>query len=670
MGQSSKIANGFAASCSYSCDTGSYIMRNLKLVFLLFVLVGSSWGANKKEQAPADKNAECLACHSDATLVKEENGKQVSLHVDEEHFKSSIHGSMFVCTDCHKDVKGFPHDPAPAKVDCATCHEQEVKAYNSSLHAIARQKGNLSAATCLDCHGNIHEVLPSSDANSRVSHLNIPKTCGSCHGQKFVMQSSGLSAAPFTSYQESVHGKAVAAGSEKAAVCTDCHGTHDILPPGDSKSTIFKFNVPTTCAKCHDNVKQEFMGSIHGQAIAKGNWQAPVCTDCHGIHGIKSHLDPNSSVSAQALAATTCARCHEGVRLTQDFGIEAHRASTYLSSYHGLASQMGSKVVANCASCHGTHNILPSSDPKSTINQANLITTCGKCHPGASEKFVLGKIHVDAPLSGDPGSIAIRWVRRFYLVMIFSVIGGMLLHNFLIWRKKALEHLRSSQRIVVRMDGSQRMQHFLLLASFITLVITGFALKYPDSWLGIALINEKIRSVVHRSAGSLLILVSLYHMIYVAAARSGRRFVMDMLPEPKDAWDVVKNLRYYLGLGGSKPQFKRFNYAEKAEYWALVWGTIVMAVTGLMLWFKVAVGDLFPRWWLDVATTVHFYEAILATLAIVVWHFYQIIFDPEVYPMNWAWWDGKMSIEHYVTEHGLDAKTIDGSIERSAEEKE
>ena len=644
-------------------------MRNLKLVFLVFLLAGSTWAANKKEQTPADKNAECLACHSDATLIKEENGQQISLHVDEGHFKSSIHGSMFVCTDCHKDVKGFPHDPAPAKVDCATCHEQEVKAYASSLHAIARQNGNLRAATCLDCHGNIHEVLPSSDPNSRVNHLNIPKTCGSCHGQKFVMQSSGLSAAPFVSYQESVHGKAVAAGSEKAAVCTDCHGAHDILSPGDPKSSIFKFNVPGTCAKCHDNVKQEFMGSIHGQAIAKGNWQAPVCTDCHGIHGIKSHLDPNSSVSAQALAATTCARCHEGVRLTQDFGIEAHRASTYLSSYHGLASQMGSKVVANCASCHGTHNILPSSDPKSMINQANLITTCGKCHPGASEKFVLGKIHVDAPLSGDKGSVAIRWVRRFYLLMIFSVIGGMLLHNFLIWRKKALEHLRSSQRIVVRMDGSQRMQHLLLLVSFITLVITGFALKYPDSWLGIALINEKVRSVVHRSAGTLLILVSLYHMVYLVTARSGRNFLLDMLPEPKDAWDVLNNLRYYLGLGGSKPQFKRFNYAEKAEYWALVWGTIVMAVTGLMLWFKVVVGHLFPRWWLDVATTVHFYEAILATLAIVVWHFYQIIFDPEVYPMNWAWWDGKMSIEHYATEHGLDSKTIDGSIEKSAEEE-
>ena len=230
--------------------------------------------------------------------------------------------------------------------------------------------------------------------------------------------------------------------------------------------------------------------------------------------------------------------------------------------------------------------------------------------------------------------------------------------------------MKSTQRIVVRMDGSQRMQHLLLLTSFITLVITGFALKYPESWLGFAFLNETVRSVIHRSAGTLLILVSLYHVIYLATMRSGRRFLLDMLPEPKDAWDVINNLRYYVGLGGTKPQFKRFNYAEKAEYWALVWGTIVMAVTGLMLWFKVLAGHVFPRWWLDVATTVHFYEAILATLAIVVWHFYQIVFDPEVYPMNWAWWDGKMSIEHYVTEHGLDSKTIDSSIEGSADKKE
>jgi cytochrome b subunit of formate dehydrogenase len=134
--------------------------------------------------------------------------------------------------------------------------------------------------------------------------------------------------------------------------------------------------------------------------------------------------------------------------------------------------------------------------------------------------------------------------------------------------------------------------------------------------------------------------------------------VKDMLPEPKDATDVVTTMRHYLGLGGPKPEFKRFTYAEKAEYWALVWGVIVMAATGIALWAKVTVGHLFPRWWLDVATAIHLYEAILASLAIVVWHFYQIFLDPDIYPMNWAWWDGKVSGHHYREEHGLDSETL------------
>ena len=119
--------------------------------------------------------------------------------------------------------------------------------------------------------------------------------------------------------------------------------------------------------------------------------------------------------------------------------------------------------------------------------------------------------------------------------------------------------------------------------------------------------------------------------------------------------------------GGKPARFGRFTYGEKMEYWALVWGTFVMASTGLMLWFKVAAGNLIPRWWLDVATAVHFYEAILASLAILVWHFYQVIFDPDVYPMNWAWWDGKMSVELYSHEHSEDGATVQAAVQAASE---
>jgi cytochrome b subunit of formate dehydrogenase len=654
----------------FHLGTLGVIMRSAKYVFIVLLLMVSLANAAKKTAAPADKSAECLACHSDASLAKDVGGKAVSLHVDEGKFKASLHGSMFACTDCHKDVKGFPHDPAPSKVQCETCHAEQMAAYKTSVHGQAAAKGNTQVATCLSCHGSPHEIVMAGDAASPVSHQNIPKTCGTCHGQKFVMESNGHSAAPFYSYQESVHGKAVAAGSDKAAVCTDCHGSHEILNAANPKSTIFKFNVPNTCAKCHDQVKSEFMTSIHGQAIAKGVSSAPVCTDCHGIHGIKSHVDPNSSVSAQNLARTTCAKCHESVRLAEDFGIAGGRASSYLASYHGLASKMGSKIAANCASCHGVHNILPSSDPKSTINQANLATTCGKCHPGAGDNFIKGKVHIEAPLSADIGSKAVNWTRRVYMMLIFGTIGFMLLHNALIWRKKANALRKDPRRTVVRMDKEQRIQHLLLLASFITLVITGFALKFPYSTFARALVmGETVRGVVHRIAGSVLIAVSLYHAFYLAARKSGRSMLFSMLPEPKDATDIVTNLRYYLGLGSKPARFGRFTYGEKMEYWALVWGTFVMASTGLMLWFKVSAGNLIPRWWLDVATAVHFYEAILATLAILVWHFYQVIFDPDIYPMNWAWWDGKMSVETYAHEHAEDRQTVEAGIKAMAEEQ-
>jgi cytochrome b subunit of formate dehydrogenase len=624
-------------------------------VALALLLAAGSVHAASKKDPPKPTADECLACHSDATLSHEVSGKTASLHVDPQAFKDSIHGSMFTCVDCHTDVTSAAHVTTPKKISCATCHADQQAAYDRSFHARAVQGGNSNAATCVDCHGSPHELLPAGDPKSRVHHSNIPGTCGACHSQKLVMEKSGLSVQTVASYEQSVHGHAVANGSEKAAVCTDCHGTHEILDAKDAKSPIFKFNVPLTCGKCHEQISKEFQQSIHGQALARANWQAPVCTDCHGIHSIKSHTDPNSPVSAQNIAQATCARCHEGVRLSQEFGIEGRRATTYLASYHGLASRLGSQVVANCASCHGTHSIFPSSDPRSTIHASNLAHTCGQCHPGVTEKFTTAKVHVDAPLSADIGSKAVRWIRKFYLGMIFAVIGGMLLHNFIIWRAKVIARRKLEHHFVTRMPLRFRFQHAALLSSFILLVLTGFALRFPDSWFASMLsLGEHMRQLVHRIAAVVLIGVSVFHILDVLVTREGRRLARDLFPVLDDVLGAWQNLSYYLGLSKTKPEFARFNYAEKAEYWALVWGMFVMAGTGLMLWGKVFFGNHLPRWWLDIATAIHYYEAVLATLAIIVWHFYQVFLDPDVYPMNWAWWDGKMTLHHYQEEHGLD----------------
>jgi formate dehydrogenase gamma subunit len=423
--------------------------------------------------------------------------------------------------------------------------------------------------------------------------------------------------------------------------------------------------VPKLCGQCHEPIRQQYATSIHGQAIARGNSQAPVCTDCHGIHSIRKPSDPKSAVSATAQATYTCARCHESVRLTREFGIPGERAGTYYASYHGMAAKLGSTTAANCASCHGAHTILPSSDPKSSISQANLAKTCGQCHVGVTEKFARGKIHLTNRIEGDTASKAVGWVRRIYLMLIiFPTIGAMVAHNALLWRRKALAARARQSRTATRLTVLQRTQHATLVISFFTLVLTGFALKYPDSWLAIALgMNETVRGIVHRIAGCVLVGVGIFHVVYVWRKDEGRRFLFGLIPSKRDISDILANVAYMFGLRRNQPKFGAFTYGEKAEYWALVWGTIVMALTGFVIWFKVLAAHFLARWWIDVATAVHFYEAILATLAIVVWHLYQVIFDPDTYPMNWAWFDGKVEPHHLGEQDEFTAPPDTGSAD-------
>jgi formate dehydrogenase gamma subunit len=557
------------------------------------------------------------------------------------------------CQGCHASGKQLPY------LAGSLFHSASHAGYDHSFHAQAIRNG-VKAATCLDCHtknGDMTTILPASDPNSTINRTMIAETCGRCHGDKAAMQGSGISDRPFLSYQESVHAKAIARGNTSAAVCTDCHNSHDIQPASNSQSSIAKINIPATCGKCHRTEAAEFIQSVHGQAVTRGVSRAPVCTDCHGIHNIKMPFDQKTATATTAVATDTCSKCHEGVTLTQEFGVASGRVSSYKDSYHGLASQMGSKMVANCASCHGVHNILPSSDPRSMISAQNLPQTCGQCHVGAGANFTNGKIHLTSGLISDVTShdmavLGTRVVRLIYLPMIFLVIGGMVVHNALVWRKKVVAR-RREVRSIVRLSANQRAQHWLLLTSFIVLVLSGFALQYPDSWLAWILGGESLRRIIHRVAAVVMVLVGTYHILYLGLSKEGRLWVRDMFPQWKDVKDLMGNFAYYLGIRKDKPKIARFGYAEKAEYWAVVWGTLIMGLTGLMIWFKLGVFGFLPRWWLDIALAVHFYEAVLATLAIIVWHFYAVIFDPDVYPLNFALIDGRVSEESYKEEHEL-----------------
>jgi formate dehydrogenase gamma subunit len=214
------------------------------------------------------------------------------------------------------------------------------------------------------------------------------------------------------------------------------------------------------------------------------------------------------------------------------------------------------------------------------------------------------------------------------------------------------------------MSAGQRWQHFVLAGSFIVLAVTGFALKFPDSWLAKALgSHEPFRRWTHRCAGVVLLLGGTWHLVYVLSSPAGRQLVRDLFPVKKDLSDLWHMVRYLAGLEGEKPPLSRFGYAEKMEYWAVVWGSIIMGVSGLMIWFKIGVTQWAPRWFVDVALTIHYYEAMLACLAIVVWHFYQVIFDPDIYPMNTACLDGRVSQEWQSHEHSLEETPLNGRVD-------
>ncbi len=217
-----------------------------------------------------------------------------------------------------------------------------------------------------------------------------------------------------------------------------------------------------------------------------------------------------------------------------------------------------------------------------------------------------------------------------------------------------------SKPMARRMDANAIFQHSLLTVSFIVLVITGFALRYSEGWVFRSLFGWdggfRVRGLIHRTAAVVLIFSSVWHLLYLRT-RNGARFGKGMLPSMKDVFEFLHMVFFNLGRRKSPPRFGRFSFIEKAEYWALVWGTVVMTLTGLSLWFDNAAVKILHKGFLDVMLVIHFYEAVLATLAIAIWHFYFTVFRPGVYPGNPAWVTGKMPAELYEEEHPADMPT-------------
>ncbi len=613
------------------------ISHRVFLLVLLFIFPISIIISQEQEYESINSDM-CYECH-------EKSAHETIISKDLSH---SVHEG-FGCLDCHKDKDTFPHKTDTGfKVSCdscSSCHEAAGKDYQ--LHGVLKGCDSENSPSCSDCHG-YHTVLPSSDENSRTNPSNLPQTCGTCHENLNVTsQYTDLIDHPIEIYENSVH-----AG---VASCKDCHAvngnSHKIYSHGNPESTINHFRIPSTCGQCHGDVEKIYWQSIHGELVQNGETRSPVCTDCHGEHGIISPSDPRSPVSKTRLAQATCTPCHESAVMSEKYGVTAGQLVSFIDSYHGLKSEAGDTVVANCASCHGYHKILPSSDPQSSVNPKNLRDTCGECHPGISQQIANTPIHSKGETGLDTKAAVI--LKNIYIIAIFMIIGLMAIHWLIDLGRQFADVIKKRPQ-VQRMKVYELWQHHLLMISFVVLVITGFSLRFNQSWLTSLFFGWKggfeLRGIIHRIAAVVLILTTIWHIIYLLTPR-GRRFFKDMFPKLYDFKCFVQKILFNLNLSKTTPKFKRFSYVEKAEYWALIWGTAVMIITGIFLWFDNFFVQIFPEGILDVALVVHYYEAILASLAILIWHMYATVFNPEIYPMNPAWITGRMPKKMFNHEH-------------------
>ncbi len=685
--------------CSCGGDEKQTMRRTVMVTTLLVLswLLALAWAQGvrvprlRSQLTHEQEIRKCQECHGKPDLRGfDVRGRERSVYVDEKAFRQSVHGKLR-CTACHADIDPtrLPHPRHTQRVECGRCHlERQLpqappfkvaifKSYADSVHGEAVAQGDPDAPRCADCHGH-HDILPAKDPRSLVNRWNIPQMCSRCHSDAELVEWHHIpKGETLVYYERSVHGRllreGVKEGKESApgkppAVCTDCHGVHGIRPATDPHAKVARPHLPETCGNCHEQIYKEWRQSIHGQAWAKKVKEAPVCTDCHGEHVIRSPQDPTSLVHPQHIVAT-CSRCHENERLQRRLGLPTVRLATYRTSFHGIMNRYGVTEVAHCASCHGAHNILPSTDPRSLIHPDNIQQTCGSCHPGIGQGAALGKIH----FAGTREESFLYWlVKVLYQLFIAGLIGFFSLYIALdlvsYWRGRPSHAVSPhhqndplAHEFVERFTLNERLQHLVLVISFTLLVISGMPLSFPEaSWAERLLTfpgSPMWRYYLHRIGAVMLMVLAVWHILYLLTPR-GREQLRHLRWTRKDFADICQMLKCYLGLSNEKPKFGRFNWIEKLEYYAVVWGTTVMVLTGLALWFESQALVYLPLWVWHIARLIHSYEALLAFLSIILWHLYHVHFKPGVFPMSWVWLTGKISLQHLREEHPLEFEEL------------
>ncbi|HLJ46763.1 MAG TPA: cytochrome c3 family protein [Bryobacteraceae bacterium] len=596
-------------------------------------------------QGMADRD--CMSCHSNPDLKMVRGGKTVSLFVKQDDLEHSRH-SQKACVQCH--TGGTPSDTRPCrtiteKVDCSICHADQVAQYKGSTHGKLFAQGSPDAPACNDCH-TPHKVLSRNDPNSATFSRNVPNLCASCHrsGQKAALRYRGTEEHIVESYRDSVHGKGLLeSGLTVTANCADCHTAHGELPANDPQSSVNRANVAKTCAKCHRGIFDLFEASVHSPQVTHTDKKLPVCSECHTAHGIErtDRADFRLHIMDQ------CGRCHKEI------------TESYFETFHGKVSKLGYTNTAKCYDCHGSHDILPVTDQRSHLSRANIVATCSKCHTGSHRQFAGYLTHAT---HHDPKRYPFLfytfWGMTTLLIGTLTVSGAhtaLWLHRSLGFKKNG--HAEK-EMYVRRFQTFHRNLHLTVISSFLGLALTGMILKFSYApWakvLARLLGGFEAAGLIHRFCAVATFTYFGFHIWDLLrkkrqSGRSWRHFIFgpqSMMLNGRDWKEFVASMKWFIGKG-ERPDYGRWTYWEKFDYFAVFWGVAVIGMTGLILWFPTIFTRVMPGWAVNVATTIHSDEALLAVCFIFSVHFFNTHFRPEKFPIDTVIFTGGMPLEEF-----------------------
>jgi cytochrome b subunit of formate dehydrogenase len=615
--------------------------------------------------SPEDRRTMVSLYEADAVLptLEAEPASRPDLYLEYDRvYRFSVHGQV-TCVSCHPDCETLPHPVRTAPAQCADCHPQERLEYDTSIHGRAVAGGIGRAAHCADCHGS-HDILSRHSPQSRTYKLQLPFTCARCHSNPRLMEETGVQRPHAAEqYIDSMHGRGLLVdGLIVAPSCNDCHGVHDILPEEDPRSTIHKENVPDTCGKCHIGVEDTYSQSIHGQLLEAGDPRGPVCATCHTAHQI---VQPNE-IAFKLHSDERCGACHHD------------RLERYRETFHGKAMALGRPGVAACYDCHGHHDIVPISNPQSRLSPENRIETCRQCHPKAGGDF--GGYIAHADHTDRRNYPVLYWTFVFMTAIVLGTFAFFGVHTLLWFSRSCALYFRDPSAFrhakikadrddeeLVRFRPFDRFLHGLVVISFLLLVATGMPLKfYYTDWAQLMIRymgGLEVAGALHRVGAIVTFVYFGLHLISLTKAairhraefknpRTGRygfwpamkvAFGPEMpLPHWGDVKDWWAHQKWFFGRG-PQPTFDKWTYWEKFDYFAVFWGVAIIGLSGLIMWFPEASTLVLPGWIINVALIVHSDEALLAAGFIFTFHFFNVHFRLEKFPMDPVIFSGRMS---------------------------